>query len=86
MVWRMCSWHTFGPLIQIHHCLNATAYLNIVVNHVHPVVNEKGQRKRAILVEAEGRKVTVMLISTHYNSGIQKSISEHTMCQKPLSQ
>ena len=32
------------------------------------------------LVKAD-RKVTVMQITTHYNSGIQKSISEHPMHQ-----
>ena len=31
----MFSWHTFGPLIPINHHLNATAYLNIVADHVH---------------------------------------------------
>ena len=42
------------------------------------VVNERGQRRRARLVEAD-RKVTVTQITTHYNSGMQKSISEHTL-------
>ncbi len=36
MVWRIFSWHTLGPLVPIEHCLNATAYLSIVVDHVHP--------------------------------------------------
>ena len=44
------------------------------------LVNERGQRRRARLVEAD-RKVTVMQITMHYNSGMQKSNSEHTMCQ-----
>ncbi len=26
----------FGPLVQIEHCLNDTAYLSIVADHVHP--------------------------------------------------
>jgi len=34
MVWGMLSWHTLGPLIG--HRLNATAYLSIVSDHVHP--------------------------------------------------
>ncbi len=25
-----------GPLVPIDHCLNATAYLSIVADHVHP--------------------------------------------------
>ncbi len=30
------SWHTLGPLVTIEHRLNATAYLSIVADHVHP--------------------------------------------------
>ncbi len=36
MVWGMFSWHTLGLLVPIEHRLNATAYLNIVADHVHP--------------------------------------------------
>ncbi len=36
MVWGIFSWHTLGPLVPIEHCLNATVYLSIVVDHVHP--------------------------------------------------
>ncbi len=36
MVWGILSWHTLGPLVPIEHCLNATAYLSIVADHVHP--------------------------------------------------
>jgi len=36
MVWGMISWHTLGPLVPIGHCLNATASLSIVSDHVHP--------------------------------------------------
>ena len=43
-------------------------------------VNERGQRRRARLVEAD-RKVTVTQITTHYNGDMQKSISENIMCQ-----
>jgi len=35
-VWGMFSWHTLGPLVPIGHRLNATAYLSIVSDHVHP--------------------------------------------------
>ncbi len=34
MVWGIFSWHTLGPLVPIEHCLNATAYLSIVADHV----------------------------------------------------
>ena len=44
------------------------------------LVNERGQRRRARQVAAD-RKVTVTQITMHYNSGMQKSTSEHTMCQ-----
>ncbi len=36
MVWGIFSWHTLGPLVPIQHCLNTTAYLSIVADHVHP--------------------------------------------------
>ncbi len=36
MVWGIFSWHTLGPLLPIEHRLNATAYLSIVADHVHP--------------------------------------------------
>ncbi len=35
MVWGIFSWHA-SPLVPIEHHLNATAYLSIVANHVHP--------------------------------------------------
>ena len=40
------------------------------------VVNGRGQKRMARLAEAD-RKVKVKQITTHYNSGMQKSISEH---------
>ncbi len=36
LVWMIFSWHTLGPLVPIEHCLNATVYLSIVADHVHP--------------------------------------------------
>jgi len=39
--WWWCNgvrdvfWHTLGPLVPIGHRLNATAYLNIVSDHVY---------------------------------------------------
>ncbi len=36
MVWGIYSWHTLDPLVPIEHHLNATAYLSIVSDHVHP--------------------------------------------------
>ncbi len=36
MVWGIFSWHTLGPLVPTEHCLNATGYLNMVADHVHP--------------------------------------------------
>ncbi len=36
MVSGIFSWHIFGPLVPIENRLNATAYLSIVVDHVHP--------------------------------------------------
>ncbi len=36
MVSGIFSWHTLDPLVTIEHHLNATAYLSIVADHVHP--------------------------------------------------
>ncbi len=36
MGWGIFYWHTLGPLVPIEHHLNATAYLSIVSDHVHP--------------------------------------------------
>ncbi len=36
MVWGIFSWHTLGPLVPIEYCLNNTAYLSIVADHVLP--------------------------------------------------
>ncbi len=36
IVWGIFSWHTLGPLVPTEHCLNTTAYLSIVSDHVHP--------------------------------------------------
>ncbi len=36
MVWGIFSWHILSPLVLIEHCLNATACLSIVADHVHP--------------------------------------------------
>lgn len=36
MVWEMFSWHALGSLVPIGHRSNATGYLNIVSDHVHP--------------------------------------------------
>jgi len=38
MVWGMFSWHNLDPLVPIGHRLNATAYLSIVSDHVHPLM------------------------------------------------
>ncbi len=39
MVRGINSWHTFGHLVPIEHYLNATAYLSIVADHVHPFMS-----------------------------------------------
>ncbi len=36
MVWGIFSWHTLDPLVPVEHRFNATAYLSIVADHVHP--------------------------------------------------
>uniref|UniRef100_A0A0E9WH30 Transposase Tc1-like domain-containing protein n=1 Tax=Anguilla anguilla TaxID=7936 RepID=A0A0E9WH30_ANGAN len=44
------------------------------------LVDGRGQRRRARLVRAD-RKATITQITTRYNRGIQKSISERTTCR-----
>ncbi len=39
MVRGINYWHTFGHLVPIEHYLNATAYLSIVADHVHPFMS-----------------------------------------------
>ncbi len=36
MVGGIFSWHTLGHFVPTEHRLNATAYLSIVANYVHP--------------------------------------------------
>ncbi len=36
IVGGMFSWQTLDPLVLIEHRLNATVYLSIVADHVHP--------------------------------------------------
>ncbi len=36
MVGGIFSWHTLGHFVPIEHRLNATDYLSIVANYVHP--------------------------------------------------
>ncbi len=36
IVWGIFSWHTLGLLVPIEHRLNASDYLSIVADHVHP--------------------------------------------------
>ncbi len=36
MVWGVFYWQTLDPLVPIEHRLNATVYLSIVSDHVHP--------------------------------------------------
>ncbi len=38
MVCGIFSLHTLGLLVPIEHRLNATAYLSIVADHVHPFI------------------------------------------------
>ncbi len=38
MVWGIFSWHTLCLLVPIEHRFNATVYLSIVADHVHPFI------------------------------------------------
>ncbi len=39
IMWGLFSWHTLGLLVPIEHRLNATVYLSIVADHVHPFMS-----------------------------------------------
>ncbi len=39
MMWGIISWQTLGPFVPIEHRLNATAYLSMFADHVHPFMS-----------------------------------------------
>ena len=36
MLWGTSSWESLGPVVMVEHALNATKYLNIIVDQLHP--------------------------------------------------
>ena len=67
---------------QYELAVNSAKKQKNIISRLKCIVNETGQRRKARLIKAD-RKVTVMQITTHCNSGMQKSISEHTKHIKP---
>ncbi len=55
MVWGIFSWHTLGPFLPIEHCLNTTAYLNIVGDHVHPFMTKPFPNPTLLLMATSSR-------------------------------
>ena len=39
MVWTAISWNSLGPIVALHDRINSKDYLNILEDHVHPMVN-----------------------------------------------
>jgi len=65
MVWGMFSWHTLGPLVLIGHRLNATAYLSIVSDHVHPFIATIYPSSDGYFQQDNAPKRNIYLISNH---------------------
>ncbi len=77
MVWGIFSWHTLGPLLPIEHCLNATAYLIIVADHVHPFMttvypSSDGYRMHHVTkLKSSQTGFLNMTMSSLYSNGLQ---------------
>ncbi len=77
MVWGIFSWHTLGPLVPIEHCLNATAYLIIVADHVHPFMttvypSSDGYRMHHVTkLKSSQTGFLNMTMSSLYSKGLQ---------------
>ncbi len=77
MVWGIFSWHTLGPLVPIEHCLNATAYLSIVADHVHPFMttvypSSDGYRMHHVTkLKSSQTGFLNMTMSSLYSNGLQ---------------
>lgn len=40
MVWAAISWNSQSPIVALHGRINSKDYLNILGDHVHPMVQE----------------------------------------------
>jgi hypothetical protein len=47
MVWAAISWNSLGPIVALHGMINSKDYLNILGDHVHPVV-------QALFIDVDG--------------------------------
>ncbi len=68
----------FGPLVPIEHCLNATDYLSIVADHVHPLWLQCTH----ILMATSSRKCTMSQISNHLDWFLEHD-NEFTLLKWP---
>ncbi len=79
MVWGIFSWHTLGPLVLIEHRLNATAYLSIVADHVHPF--KSNQIKSLLLSHHHSTSALVSEILMSVLQTVQKNNRQFTYGQ-----
>lgn len=63
----MFSWHTWSPLTPINTCLNATAYLSVVTDHVHLIMTTGCHRLMAASSMILLHKAKVVLNWFHKN-------------------
>ncbi len=82
MVWGIFSWHTLGPLEPIERCLNATDYLSIVADHVHPLWLQCNHLLMfQHLVESMPRRIKAVLKA----KGVQPGTSKVYLIKWPVS-
>ncbi len=70
MVWGIFVWHTLGPLVPIAHCLNATAYLSIVADHVHPFMTTVYPNSDVTKLKSPQTGFLNMTMSSLYSNGL----------------
>ncbi len=77
MVCGIFSWHTLGPLVPIKHRLNATVYLSIVADHVHPFMttvypssDEYFQQDNVTKLKSSQTGFLNMSMSSLYSNGL----------------
>ncbi len=70
MVWGIFSWHTLGPLVPIKHRLNATAYLSIGADHVHPFMTTVQSMHHVIKLKSSQTGFLNMTMSSLYSNGL----------------
>ena len=88
MVWLMSSWHTLGALgalLQSRHCLNITAYLAIIADHMRPFYDHNLQSsdsyfQQDIVSFHKAPKTMLHKMSSDYHNALHS----HQISQWPI--